>query len=64
VRAPSAAADARFDAKRVVALGDRAAVRWTYRWPAGDGDEGHVRGIDLFRVRGGRVAEKLSYVKG
>jgi hypothetical protein len=22
---------------------------------------GHVRGIDLFKVRGGKVAEKLSY---
>ena len=29
--------DARFDAEEVVALGDRAAVRWTYRWPARDG---------------------------
>ena len=25
---------------------------------------GHVRGVDLFTVRDGRVAEKLSYVKG
>jgi hypothetical protein len=25
---------------------------------------GHVRGVDVFRVRGGKVAEKLSYVKG
>jgi ketosteroid isomerase-like protein len=60
----AATPDARFDAEEVVALDDRAAVRWTYSWPAGDGGEGHVRGIDLFRVRGGRIAEKLSYVKG
>ncbi len=26
--------------------------------------EGHVRGVDVFRVRDGKVAEKLSYVKG
>jgi hypothetical protein len=25
---------------------------------------GHVRGVDVLRVRGGKVAEKLSYVKG
>ena len=25
---------------------------------------GHVRGVDVFRVAGGLVAEKLSYVKG
>ncbi len=55
---------ARFDCEELVALGDRAAMRWTYHWPAEDGGEGHVRGIDLFRVRGGKVAEKLSYVKG
>lgn len=38
---------------------DRACVRWVYRW-----GDGHVRGVDVFRVRGGRIAEKLSYVKG
>jgi hypothetical protein len=25
---------------------------------------GSVRGVDVFRVRDGKVAEKLSYVKG
>ena len=29
-----------------------------------DGMPGHIRGVDVFRVRGGKVAEKLSYVKG
>ena len=33
--------------------------RWRYEW-----DGGHVRGVDVFRVRDGKVAEKLSYVKG
>ena len=32
---------------------------WCYSW-----NGGHVRGLDLFRVRDGKVAEKLSYVKG
>jgi hypothetical protein len=27
-------------------------------------DGGHVRGVDVFAVRDGLVAEKLSYVKG
>jgi ketosteroid isomerase-like protein len=39
--------------------GDRCVVRWRYDWGTG-----HVRGVDVFRVRDGRVAEKLSYVKG
>jgi ketosteroid isomerase-like protein len=54
---------ARFEAEEIFAAGDRCVVRWTYHWIR-DGKPGHVRGVDLFRVRDGRVAEKLSYVKG
>jgi hypothetical protein len=32
---------------------------WRYSWA-----DGHVRGVDVIRVRDGKVAEKLSYVKG
>jgi ketosteroid isomerase-like protein len=49
----------RFDAEETFSSGDRVVQRWRYTW-----DGGHVRGVDLFRVRDGRVAEKLSYVKG
>lgn len=38
---------------------DRAVVLWRYDW-----GDGHVRGVDVFRVRDGLVAEKFSYVKG
>lgn len=54
---------ARFDAEDTFAAGDRCVVRWVYHWVR-DGQPGHVRGIDVFRVRGGKVSEKLSYVKG
>ena len=37
----------------------RVVQRWRYSWV-----DGHVRGIDVFRVRDGLVSEKLSYVKG
>ena len=40
-------------------VGDRCTVRWRYSW--GDGS---IRGVDVFRVQDGKVAEKLSYVKG
>jgi ketosteroid isomerase-like protein len=53
---------ARFDEEERFAAGDRCVVRWRYSW-APDG-EGHVRGVDVFRVRDGKVAEKLAYVKG
>jgi ketosteroid isomerase-like protein len=49
----------RFEPEETVAMGDRVVQRWQYIW-----DGGHVRGIDLFTVRDGRVSEKLSYVKG
>lgn len=53
---------ARFAAEDCFASGDRCVVTWRYSWePNGDG---HVRGVDLFRVRDGKVAEKLAYVKG
>jgi ketosteroid isomerase-like protein len=52
-------ADAVFEAEEQIVSGDRAVVRWRYTWGGG-----HVRGIDVFRVRDGLVAEKASYVKG
>ena len=54
---------ARFEAEETLVFGDRAVVRWVFHWE-NEGGAGHVRGIDLFRVRDGKVAEKLSYVKG
>ena len=50
---------ARFTTEESVVAGDRATVRWRYDW-----DGGHVRGVDVLRLRDGLVAEKLSYVKG
>ena len=55
---------ARFETEELFAAGDRCVVRWVYHWRDERGGEGHVRGVDLFRVSDGRVAEKLSYVKG
>ena len=49
----------RFDAEETFAAGDRVVQRWSYSW-----DGGHIRGVDVMRVRDGLVAEKLSYVKG
>jgi ketosteroid isomerase-like protein len=54
---------ARFDSEEIFEAGDRCVVRWVYQWVR-EGVKGHVRGVDLFRVRDGKVAEKLSYVKG
>src|SRR5262249_50249226 len=55
---------ATFDVEETFAAGERAVVRWLYRWVDPNGIPGHVRGVDLVRVRAGKVAECLSYVKG
>jgi ketosteroid isomerase-like protein len=55
---------ASFESEDLFAAGDRCAVRWVYRWAPDGAQPGHVRGVDIFRVRDGKVAEKLSYVKG
>jgi ketosteroid isomerase-like protein len=56
--------DPRIEIEDIFAVGTRCAMRWIYRWRDFDGQPHHVRGADLYRIRGGKVAEKLSYVKG
>lgn len=55
---------AKFKTEEIFASGDRCVVRWLYSWTDTTGQQGHVRGVDVFRVRNNKVAEKLSYVKG
>ena len=55
--------DAHFDAEEVIVAGDRAVVRWVYR-KMRNGQPWHLRGVDIFTVRDGKVAVKLAYVKG
>jgi hypothetical protein len=43
----------------VLCAGDRVAQRWRYDW-----DGGHIRGVDVFKLRDGKITENLSYVKG
>ena len=54
---------ARFEAEEIIVSGDRAVVRWVYR-KTRDGQPWHLRGVDVFTVRDGKVAAKLAYVKG
>jgi uncharacterized protein (TIGR03086 family) len=48
-----------FTTEELIPAGERVIARWRY-----DFGGGHVRGVDVFTVRNGLVAEKLSYVKG
>src|SRR5918992_1693995 len=53
-----------FDFEEIFACGDRCVVRWAFHWTDQNGKKGQVRGVDIFRIQDGKVAEKLSYVKG
>jgi len=55
--------DAVFETEDVVVCGDRAFVLWIYR-KLRAGQPWHLRGVDVFIVRDGKVAAKLAYVKG
>jgi uncharacterized protein (TIGR02246 family) len=55
---------ARIEIEEIAAFDDRCVMRWIYSWVGRDGAAGHIRGIDLYRVRDGRISEKFSYVKG
>jgi ketosteroid isomerase-like protein len=48
-----------FAVEQTIDLGDYVVGLWRYSW-----SDGHIRGVDIFRVRDGLIAEKLSYVKG
>ena len=48
-----------FVAEETFAADDRVVQLWRYSWSGG-----HIRGVDVFRVRDNLVAEKFSYVKG
>src|SRR5690348_18451646 len=50
--------DARFEAEEIMVGSNRAVVRWVYR-KMRNGQPWHVRGVDIFTVRDGRVAAKL-----
>jgi ketosteroid isomerase-like protein len=60
----AASPDARFDGEDVIVAGDRCVVQWVYRWTNDDGSTSSLRGVDVLRVRDGKVAEKFAYVKG
>ena len=48
----------------MIVAGDRGVVQWIYTWTNDDGSTSSLRGVDVLRVRDGKVAEKFAYVKG
>ena len=58
----AAARDTQFELEEVFIAGDRAVIRWRYRWGSGASDWN--RGVNLMRARDGRIVEAMGYVKG
>ena len=55
--------DARFEAEEMIVSENRVTVLWVYR-KMRNGQPWHLRGVDVFTVRDGKIAAKLAYVKG
>ena len=55
---------AHIEIEEAFGLGLGCVMRWRYEWVDAAGKEGHVRGVDIFKVKDGLISEKLSYVKG
>lgn len=55
---------AHIEIEEIFGMGERCVMLWRYTWGDGEGEKGHVRGVDIFRVRDGTIREKFSYVKG
>jgi ketosteroid isomerase-like protein len=50
-----------FEAEEITVAGDRATIRWRYRYGPRAAD--YVRGVNLMRVRDGKIVEALGYSK-
>jgi hypothetical protein len=51
-----------FEADEIWASEDRGIIRWQLRWSEQETDR--VRGVNIMRVRGGKIVEGLGYMKG
>jgi ketosteroid isomerase-like protein len=52
------------ETEELIVAGDRCTARLRYIFDSDRPHDGHVRAVDVIRVRGGQITEKLSYVKG
>lgn len=55
---------AHIEIEDIFGMGKRCVMCWRYEWADEAGEPGHVRGIDIFRIKDDLISEKLSYVKG
>ena len=53
--------DLAFSLEEIWAGDDRGTIRWSLQWGKGEADR--VRGVNIMRVRDGKIVEGLGYVK-
>lgn len=58
----AASANLVFEAEEIWASEDRGIIRWQFRWSESNTDR--IRGVNIMRVRNGKIIEGLGYVKG
>lgn len=51
-----------FTVEEIWAAEDRGIIRWELRWSDGEADR--IRGVNIMRVRDGKIVEGFGYVKG
>ena len=55
---------AHIEIEEIFGLGFHCVMCWRYDWEDTAGDKGHVRGVDIFKLKDGLICEHFSYVKG
>ncbi len=55
---------AHIEIEEIFGMGFRCIMRWKYDWVDAEGKQGHVRGVDIVKLKDNLICEKLSYVKG
>ena len=51
-----------FKAEEISEMGDRGIIRWRLRWSEREADR--IRGVNIMRVRDGKIVEAFGYMKG
>jgi len=51
-----------FQEEEIWASADRGIIRWQLRW--GESETDRIRGVNIMRVRGGKIVSGMGYVKG
>jgi steroid delta-isomerase-like uncharacterized protein len=56
--------EAHIEIEEIFGLGMHCIMRWRCDWEDEPGKKGHIRGVDIFKLKDGLICEQLSYVKG